>query len=109
MLTYINKRGKEVTLQVTRHAYKKFIERYSIIFPKDVLSVNNISNTFKRVFSSTSKVKNLNQKEKIRLKRHGEDTMFFRTSGFTFVIANAKIVTVEISDKNKRYLNKIVA
>jgi len=109
MLTYVNKRGKEVNLQATRHAYAKFVERSSIAFPNDNLLANDVADKFERIFSTTSKVKNLNRKEKTRLKRHGDDTMFFRTNVFTFVVQNAQIVTVELSDKNTRHLNRIVA
>jgi len=109
MLTYTNKRNKIVNLQVTRHAYVKFIERYKIAFPDSPLLMKDVSNQFRQIFGTTSKVKNLNRQERTRLKRHGDDTMFFRTSVFTFVIKNATIVTVELSDKDKRHLNKIAA
>ena len=105
MLAYTNKKGKQVKLQATRHAYVKFIERYPKAFPNSPLLIEDVYNKFENIFSTTSKVKNLNKKEKIRLKRHGGDTMFFRTSSFTFVVKNAKIVTVELSDKNMRHLN----
>jgi len=109
MLAYSNKKGKTVNLQATRHAYAKFIERYSIAFPNSPLLMKDVSNQFENIFKTTNKVKNLNRKEKTRLKRHGDDTMFFRTSVFTFVVKNKQIVTVELSDKNKRHLNKRVA
>ncbi len=97
---------KKVNLQATRHAYTKFVERFSIAFPNEKLSVENISDRFEKIFSSTSKVKNLSRQEKTRLKRHGEDTIFFRTMGLTFIVQNAKIVTVELSNKNTRHLNR---
>jgi len=41
------------------------------------------------------------------MRRHGKDTLYFRADTFTFIVQGATIVTVEISDKNKRRLNKI--
>ena len=73
------------------------------------LNKENLLEIFEKIFKTANKVINLNRKEKNRLKRHGQDTMFFRTNGFTFVVQNAQVVTVEISDKNKRHLNKRVA
>jgi len=109
MLTYANKKGKIVELHVTRHAYDKFIERYSLAFPNSDLPTRFVSDKFENIFNTTTKVKNLNRKEKIRLKRHGDDTMFFRTNMFTFVVKNKQVVTVELSGKNMRHLNKRVA
>ena len=83
MLTYTNKRNKIVNLQATRHAYVKFIERYKIAFPDSPLLMKDVSNQFRQIFGTTSKVKNLNRQERTRLKRHGDDTMFLRTSVFT--------------------------
>jgi hypothetical protein len=105
MLTYTNKRNKQVQLTVTRHAYSQFATRYRIYYKDSVLLDKDITDMFEKVFSRAQKVTKLSRKEKIRLKRHGEDTMFFRTNGFTFVIQNAQIMTVELSDKGTRHLN----
>ena len=105
MLTYINKRNKQVQLTVNRHAYSQFATRYRIYYPDSILLEKDIADTFEKIFSRTQKITKLNRKERIRLKRHGDDTMFFRTNGLTFVVQNATIVTVELSDKNKRHLN----
>jgi len=105
MLTYTNKRGKIVNLTVSRHAYSQFIERYKKAYTDSILLNKDVVDIFEKIFNKTNKVKNLNRREKIRLKRYGEDTMFFRTNYFTFVVQNAEIVTVELSDKNMRHLN----
>ena len=105
MAAYTNKRGKEVQLSVTRHAYTRFIERYKIAFPDSKMINEEVPNIFEKIFSRCTKVTKLNRRERTRLKRHGDDTMFFRTSGLTFVIQNAQIVTVELSDKGMRGLN----
>jgi len=106
MLTYINKKNKEVELQITRHAYAQFAQRFPLIFEHEVEN-KNVLEVFEYMFKAAQRVKNLNWREKMRIKKYGQDTMFFRTSGLTFVVKNATIVTVEISDKDKRYLNKV--
>ena len=107
MLSYLNKKGKEVKLLATRHSYSRFINRYNILYPENKIEPKQVIDYFNDTFSRTQRVKNINKQEKLRLKRCGKDTMFFRTSGFTFIVENAKIVTVEISDRNKRFMNKI--
>lgn len=64
--------------------------------------------TLQKEFSKArnSRVTNLNKYEKQRKKRHKQGTLFFRNSNFTFVVEDCKIVTVEISIKSKRDLNK---
>jgi len=107
MVTYTNKKGKEVKLVVTRHAYSQFVERYPKAFPdREELQRGDIETIFSSMFAKAHQVKNLSKWEKTRMKRHGKDSMFFRTNGLTFVVQNAIIRTVEISDKNKRHLNK---
>jgi len=105
MLTYINKKNKEVELTVTRHAYVQFVHRYPLIFKKKIEN-QNVIEEFEKIFMTASRVKNLKRKEQDRLKKYGQDSMYFRTHGFTFIVQNALIITVEISDKGKRYLNK---
>ena len=107
MCTYVNKRGKTVNLVVSNHAYKRFIERYPRIFG-DRLSLVNLKTTFNMFFQQTKRVQKLNHKEQYRIKKNGNDSMFFRTNDFTFVVKNATVVTVEISAKGKRHLNKAI-
>ena len=107
MLSYVNKKGKEVKLLATRHSYNRFIDRYNMLHPENKIEPKQVVNYFNNTFSNTQRIKNTNKQEKLRLKKHGKDTMFFRTSGFTFIVENAMIVTVEISDRNKRFMNKI--
>ena len=107
MAYYTNKKGNKVELTATRHAYSRFFERYRKAFPDKNLTTEDIIPTFDRMFSKSRRVKKFNRWEKARLKKHGKDSMFFRTNGLTFVVQNATIRTVEISDKDKRYLNKM--
>jgi len=106
MLSYVNKKGKIIPITVKRHAYAQFFERYKLVLPKKDLQNAQVPAEFERLFSISKKVINLNRKEKTRLKRYGDDTMFFRTNFFTFVVQNRCVVTVEISNQDKRYLNK---
>ena len=107
MLSYINKKGKEVKLLATHHSYNRFMNRYNTLFPEKKIEPKQVVDCFNKFFSHAQRVKNINKQEKSRVKRYGQDTMFFRTNGFTFIVENAKIVTVEISDKNKIFINRI--
>lgn len=102
-LTYINKKGNPIELAITNHAVKKLRQRYKNLYGSDL----DDPNTFIiKKFSSAIRVINHSKKEKTRLKRHGKDTTYFRSSNFTFVVQDATIVTIEISAKGKRHLNK---
>jgi hypothetical protein len=106
MLSYENKKGKIIPVTVKRHAYAQFFERYRLVLPKKNLQNAEVPAEFARLFSRSKKVTKLSRKEKTRLKRYGDDTMFFRTDFFTFIVQNKCVVTVEISDTDKRYMNK---
>ncbi len=109
MLSYINKKGNEIEISLTEHAQKRFIERYNKIFPNKKIPYNDYEKSNKlieRYFSNTHKIKNFNKEERKRKKKYGKDTIFFRNNSFTFVVQNSIIKTIEISDKNFRYLNK---
>ncbi len=106
MLSYINKKGKTVELTLTKHSYFQFIKRYRIAFPKrPLLTSNSYYKTLEVFFNDAEKVKKISKKENIRLKKYGNDTMFFRTNFFTFIVQNKQIVTIELSNKDMRYLN----
>jgi hypothetical protein len=106
MLSYENKKGKIILVTVKRHAYAQFFERYKLALPKKDLQNAQVPAELERLFSQAKKVTNLSRKEKTRLRRYGDDTMFFRTNIFTFIVQNKCIVTVELSDANMRHLNK---
>lgn len=106
---YINRQNKPIKLTITSHARRRFILRWSIIFPNNPLTYNNVDKEILNYFSRAERVVKLSYKDRKRLARHGKDTLFFRTSNFTFVVQNATIVTVEISDRNKRHLNKTIS
>lgn len=106
---YVNKKGKIVNLTISPHAQKRFLERWPKVFPDKPVSKENVISVISEKFSHANKVQNLTTKEQKRIKSYGngKDTIFFRTNGFTFVVENACIVTIEISDKNQRVLNKV--
>ena len=101
---YINKKGEIVFLEVTAHAWNRFLQRWKLVYPEQPLPNDT---TIAELFSRTNRVKNFSPKELERLKRYGKDSMFFRTNSFTFVVQNATIVTVEICAKDSRYLNRV--
>jgi len=104
MLAYENKKGKKVFVKITKHAENKFVERYNKV-NGHIIDLKETYDLMQSFFSNSNKVKNLNRFEKKRLLKYGKDTQFFRTNFFTFIIKNATLITVEISDKGKRYLN----
>ena len=105
-LGYTKRNGKTVNVTAVPHAISRFSERYMLLTGKK-LSTGELLGAFCSLFNSSSLVTNLGKHERTRLKRYSSmgKTLFFRNSGFTFVVADAKIWTVEISDKNKRHLN----
>ena len=107
MASYYSKKGKEVKLSISKHAVIQFFQRWKIAFPDQPLSFDEVIDKIIQWFSSTNQIQNLSRKEQIRIKHYGngKDTLFFRTNDFTFVVQNACIVTIELSNKNKRQFN----
>lgn len=101
-LGYTNKKGNFVELILSEHAKKRFVERWKKLNNEPI---NNVEEEIINRFNSSNLVQNLSNKDKTRLKRYGKDTLYFRTFGFTFVVQNCIIKTIEISDKGKRHLN----
>lgn len=104
--SYINKKGKIIELTISEHAKVRFAERWKILNPTRPF-IGTIEDKITELFSNTNIVKNLDKKAMDRLDRYGKDTKFFRSNMFTFVVSNATIQTIEISDHDKRYLNRI--
>lgn len=104
MPCYQGKKGP-VQATITRHAYDRFRERWARIFPGKALPAD-VNAEIARQFNRASRVTNLGVYEKRRMDRHGKDTLYFRADCFTFIVQDAAIVTVEISDRDMRHLNK---
>ncbi len=99
---YMNKKNKQIFLTATPHAIKRFIERWSIIFPH--VPLKKPAKEFDKWFMNAVRVVKLSRKEKTRLKRHGP-SLYFKQNAFTFVVKGSRIITVELSDEGKRHLN----
>jgi hypothetical protein len=104
--SYVNRRGKRVTLLISKHAFSRFRERWANLFPNQLLSIGDTERVMVEWFQQASRLEQPSGKLRVRLKRHGKDTLYFKTQCFTFVVQDATIVTVEISDKNRRDLNR---
>lgn len=106
MMTYTKPNGKKVTVRAVPHAYERFRERWQVLRSKPLAS-QDIAPEFENCFKRARLVKHLTKEDKRRMrKRKGMGkTLYFRCDGFTFVVSDAKIWTVEISDKGKRHLN----
>lgn len=100
-------RGKKgmVQVEITNHCRIRFRQRYRHAFPKQDLPAD-IDAEIARLFNSASRVTNLGQREKTRMDRYGKDTLYFRTGALTFVVQDASILTVELSDSGLRHLNR---
>jgi len=103
--SYINKKGKVVSLGVTRHAAARFISRWRLLFPGRPFE-NGLDSEIARQFSFASRVTHPTRKDQVRLHRYGMDTLFFRSGNFAFIVKDAVVVTIEICHGSSRYLNK---
>jgi hypothetical protein len=103
-VSYKNKRGESVPVTISAHAKRRFAERWASIFPREPLS--DVEGVIARWFGNAQRVKNLSGQDRRRMERHGKDTLFFRTNAFTFVVQNGVLVTVEVSDRGERQLNR---
>lgn len=102
--SYTNKKGKRVELEVSHHALLRLKERWHKLHnlpePEDLYAF-----VVER-FSHAVRIVNYSRAERTRLKRYGKDTLYFRHNDFTFIVQDSVIVTIEISNKGQRHLNK---
>lgn len=103
--SYINKKGKLIELSISFHAKCRFASRWRKVFVGETLP-NDIEAEICRIFKTASRVINFSKRDKMRLKRYGSDTIFFRSNDFTFVVQDSTILTIEVSKEGMRYLNK---
>ena len=106
-LCYINRKGKRVDLTITGHARLRFVERYNKIFPEAPIldyatAETTIENWWKNAVLKINKTKQLKE----RIKKYGDDSMYFISTYFVFVVQNKQIVTIEIGARNKKHLNR---
>lgn len=105
-ITYTNKKGKKVVLEVTTHALNRIARRTLVMQDKHLMALPPMEQ-IRKLMTHATRVTSLNGKEKRRVKRYGKDTMYFRHGNYTVVVQNAAILTVEISSKGNRGLNKV--
>jgi hypothetical protein len=105
MPTYTNKKGEQIPVAISVHALRQFRVRWLAKF-EAYLTDAEAEQKIEEWFAKANRVFNLSRQERTRLERHGKDTLFFRLNAFTFVVRNSTIVTVELSDKHERHLNK---
>lgn len=105
-LVYTNNKGKQILVGITHHARKRFLERWERVYPKVSLSESTVDLTIADFFSRAKRLENLGRKLRTRINRHGKDTLYFQHDQFTFIVQDASLVTVEISNSAKRHLNK---
>jgi len=104
-LRYVNNHGKTIFLTLTAHARIRFQQRWHNLYPGQILKDEEVDVEIAKWFSHAIRVKNISKKDRVRFKRHGKDTLIYRANDLTFVIQDASIVTIEISTRDKRYLN----
>jgi hypothetical protein len=101
---YVNKKKQRIELEISFHARQRFAQRWQKLY-RETLSFDQVDQYIIRHFPNATRITNFSNHERNRLRRYGKDTLFFRTSGFTFIVQNGVIITVEISDKGMRHLN----
>jgi hypothetical protein len=107
-LVYTNNRGKQIVVGITHHARKRFLERWERVNPTVALTDSTVDQTLADCFSQSKRLENFGRKMLARINRYGKDTLYFQHDQFTFVVQDASLVTVEISNSAKRHLNKSV-
>jgi hypothetical protein len=105
-LVYTNNKGKQILVGITYHARKRFLERWERVYPKVPLTDSTVDQTIADCFTRAKRVENFGRKMRTRINRYGKDTLYFQHDQFTFVVQDASLVTVEISNSAKRHLNK---
>lgn len=102
---YINNKDEIIVLTITKHAKDRFAQRWPVAFPLEGIP-NDINLAITNFFNNAIRHQDFSRKEKTRLRRYGKDTLFFKHYQFTFVVKDAKIITVELNHKNLRCFNK---
>jgi hypothetical protein len=105
-LYYISKKNKKVNIEITTHAKIRFFERYNRLFPHKNLKFENVEKYIIKFWKNAT-IKPIETSSFLlnRSKKYKGDSLYFKSSYFTFVIENGTIVTIEVSSKNMRHLN----
>jgi len=105
-MQYWSKNGIAVKVCPTWHALNQMWMRWNIVFPERPITFDQVLFLMEKWFSHSRCLVNLSHEDRKRIRRHNPETMFFRNNAFTFVVCDSAIITVEISDHGKRYLNQ---
>lgn len=103
-MIYLNKKGKQVRVEIRCHAVTQYRKRAKALYGIDMTNQQAADAIRKRFPGMDRKLGNFNRHEKKRLKKY-EQTIFFKDEEFTFVVQDAKLLTVEIGRKGERGLN----
>ncbi len=103
-LTYINRKGEPVQLEVSGHARGRFRERWQHAFPGKAVP-SDFDQELKLWFAKAKRTEPTSRKYQTRLKRYGKDTLYFFAPPFMFVVQSAMLRTVELASRDTRPLN----
>jgi hypothetical protein len=95
-----------VVVAITKHARERFRERWQHAFPDQPLPAD-VDALLVQWFRKSHRIEPASRKYKMRLKRHGKDTLYFDAQPFVFVVQSASLRTVELATRDKRPLNKL--
>jgi len=106
-LYYINSKDKKVDVKLSNHAKCRFKERYNRVHITDPLQTEEEFEEIIRKLWFVA-VPKINKSKKLleRSDKHGKDTLYFVSNYFTFVVQNSTIVTIELSSRDTKHLNK---
>ncbi len=106
---YENRKGKTVKVESTKHAYKRFCQRYNNYYGKR-FDKEELTESFEKLFDNALREPNASANKRLtkRKRRKGSDTIYFidRSGVFRLVVQDGKLITVELRGKNRKF-NKI--
>ena len=105
-LSYLNKRGETVCVDITNHARRRFQERWHHAFPSKPFP-GDVDEVISQWFAKAQRMNAESRIYRVRLRRHGKDTLFFSASPFVFVVQSASLRTVELGTPETRRCNKM--
>lgn len=104
-LTYVNRKGETVQIEISGHARSRFRERWQSAFPGQPLP-EDFEVELQTWFAKARRTEPTSRKYQTRLRRYGKDTLYFYAHPFMFVIQSAMLRTVELASRDTRPLNK---
>jgi hypothetical protein len=107
-VNYFNKRGEPVQVAITNHARDRFLQRWSHAFPDRPLDVP-VDVAIATWFDKARRIHPKTRPYRNRLRRYGDDTLYFSAQPFVFVVQSAMLKTVELATWDTREKNKIEA